>query len=295
LDPTRPAQGEPAKVLGLRPGQRLWCPEAWYGKEDQVPIRLLALWDVGQKEPWYLASTLENPVHVETLYRWRMRLELANRDEKTGVLLREGGDKHALQSMLHMHRILLALAAAEWLCALTGLQAIRDLPAAQYEPAKVIPIGGCASGNSSSALSDPVLSGLSGPAMPAPSTVATPTTEMPSEMAPSDTQDRSDRTIAPCPEPGCDSSPVEDGPACPPAVLPHRGEVPKLPKYMRRFAARGHLSYVRLGLEVLRSGDLGHIVRRMAHWLRDYLSVWTPSWRPYQVRYRLKHWWVDSS
>lgn len=131
LAPDRPAQGGPGIALGLRPGQRIWCPQAWYGQDDQVPISLLALWDVGQKEPRYLASSLENPVHVETLYRRRMRLELANRDEKTGVLLRESGDSHAPSSLLHMHRLLLALAAAEWLwlCALTGLQARRDLPA----------------------------------------------------------------------------------------------------------------------------------------------------------------------
>lgn len=103
-------------MLGLRPGQRIWCPEAYYNKEDQVPISLLAVWDPDQKEPWYIATSLtfapfafvETPEQTETVYRWRMRLECANRDEKTGVTLREGGDQHALTSVLHLHRLLLA-------------------------------------------------------------------------------------------------------------------------------------------------------------------------------------------
>ncbi len=128
LAPDRPCQGTPGEVLGLRPGQRLWCPKAWYGKEEQVAVSLLAVWDEGQEEPWYLVTNLESPELTETFYRWRMRLECANRDEKTGVILREGGDDHKLTSLMHMHRLLLSLALTEWLCALTGLQAWHDLP-----------------------------------------------------------------------------------------------------------------------------------------------------------------------
>ena len=134
LAPERPAQGTPAEVLGMRPGGRVWCPVAFYGKEEQVPICLLAVWDAGQKEPWYLASDLTDPDQIEMLYRWRMRLECANRDEKTGVILREGGDQHALTNVVHLHRLLLAVCATEWLCALVGLQALRDLPQADAAP-----------------------------------------------------------------------------------------------------------------------------------------------------------------
>ena len=70
----RPTAGTPAEVLGIRPGERIWCPEAFYGQDDQVPIRLLAVWDPDQKEPWYLASDLATPDQVELAYRWRMRL-----------------------------------------------------------------------------------------------------------------------------------------------------------------------------------------------------------------------------
>ena len=92
-----------------------------------MPVNLLAVWEPGQAEPWYLATTLERDDWTERLYRWRMRLESSNRDEKTGVLLRQGGDRHALRNILHLHRLLLALLAARWLCALVGLQAHRDL------------------------------------------------------------------------------------------------------------------------------------------------------------------------
>jgi hypothetical protein len=64
---------------------------------------------------------------------------------------------------------------------------------------------------------------------------------------------------------------------------------------MKRFAARGPLSYVRLGFEVLQSPDLGWIARRMVHWLATYLWSWRPRWRPWQLRYRFRHWWIDSS
>ena len=43
--------------------------------------------------------------------------------------MRAGGDQHALTNVLHMHRLLLALCAAQWLCALVGLQARADLAA----------------------------------------------------------------------------------------------------------------------------------------------------------------------
>ena len=60
---------------------------------------------------------------------------------------------------------------------------------------------------------------------------------------------------------------------------------------MRRFAARGALSYLRRGAEVLRAPDLARIVRRCVRWLGIYLWVWTPRWYPWQCRYRGKRWW----
>lgn len=222
-------------ALALQPGQRRWWPDVLYHAEERVPMHLLGIWDAGQAAPWYLVTPIGDPAVVETLYRWRMRLESTNRDTKTGVLLREGDDHHALRSLQHLHRLLLAVVTAEWLCALTGLQAWADLPAR------------------------PIPEAATTPAAPSP---------LPSPPRPIPT------------------------PAQPPPVVPHRGPVPKLAPWQRRFAVRGHLSYVRLGLEVLRAPDLHWLVAHLAHWLGDFLDWLTPIWRPWQRRYRRRHWWA---
>jgi hypothetical protein len=229
--------GQPAKdAFALQPGERRWVPGGSYHQHEQVPVNLLAVWDAGQEEPWYLATTVERADWTELLYRWRMRIECSNRDEKTGVLLREGGDAHAVQQVLHLHRLLVGVCVAQWLCALVGLQAHQDLAAL-----------------------DP----------PGPSL----------EQA---------RPTSP------DLELLAHGPGLPPPVVPHRGPTPKLSRWMRRFAARGSLSYVRLGCEVLRAPDLGRILHRLVHWLGLYLWTYRPDWRPWHIRYRLRHWWLDS-
>jgi hypothetical protein len=232
--PNLPVAGLPKDVLGIAVGQRVFCPVAYYGKEEQEPISLLAVWEEGQEEPWYLASSFAEATPIETLYRWRMRLECANRDEKTGVILTKGGDQHALSNLLHLHRLLLALSAAEWLCALVGLQAWQDFT------------------------DHPTLA-----------------------------------TATPPPEEAL--SLPNDGPGIPPPIVPHRGPRLPLPSWMKRFAARGPLSYVRLGWEVLDADDLIVIPQRFLAWFTGYLSSWLPLWRPWQLRHRQSRWAFDSS
>ena len=235
--------GPAATVLACPPGERRWYPQGTYHSTERVPVHLLAVHDPEQAEPWYLASTLADAAASEQLYRWRMRLECTNRDFKTGVLLREGDDHHALTQPLHLHRLLLALAAAEWLCALAGLQAYQEFgPTARSEAPP--------------------------PMLEAPPAAAGPSA--PPALTNAE-------------------------PAMPPPVLPHRGPTPRLPAGLRRFAVRGWLSYVRLGLEVLRAPDLQPLLRRMLHWLGAYLWTYTPLWRPRQERYRRLHWWPDAA
>ncbi len=236
--------GPAAQVLACPPGERRWVPHGTYHSTERVPVHLLAVHDPGQAEPWLLATTLPDGAASELLYRWRMRLEATNRDFKTGVLLREGDDRQALTQPLHLHRLLLALAAAEWLCALVGLQAGQEFAPPAPRPAPPLP--------------EPVPLPAAGP----------------------------DPLLA---------TPAGDGPALPPPVLPHRGPTPKLPPGLRRFAVRGWLSYVRLGLEVLRAPDLRPLIRRVLRWLGSYLWPYTPLWRPRQQRYRRLHWWPDAA
>lgn len=228
--------GGPAQqVVPLQPGQQRWLPQAYYGQEERVPVAVLALWEVGQEEPWYIATNLPDAQTTETVYRWRTRIESSNRDEKTGVLLREGGDTHQLKQVLPLHRLLLAVFCLQWVVALIGLQGRRD---------------------------------LAQPAAPPP--------PEPLEQA----------------RPDADPAAFwEQGPAAPPPVVPHRGPRSPLPVWMRRFAARGPLSYVRLGLEILRTPDLADLVRRAVRWLALFTWRWRPNWRPWQERYRLAHWW----
>lgn len=267
--PDLPTQGPPAQVLGLQPGQRVWCSQAWYGAEDQVPIRFLAIWEAGYQEPWYLATSLDSAEQTETLYRWRMRLECTNRDTKTGVILREGGDDHELTSLRHLHRLLLAIATLEWLSALTGLQAYHDLPAQPSPQTMPTSDEPCDRQSVPAPPLEPTLAdGVSGNGISA-------ATLSPDQPIPTDLDDI--------------------GPSMPPPVLPHRGKVPKPPAWMRRFVAWGYLSYVRLGLEVLRATDLRYILRRLVQWLGTYLQPWVPLWHPWQIRYRRKHWWTDTS
>jgi hypothetical protein len=225
--------GATKQVVAIRPGERCWIAHASYGQEDKVPIAVLAVWDIGQKEPWYLATNLDNNRATETCYRWRMHIEAGNRDDKTGVILRQGGDRHKLTSVLHLHRLLLANFCLHWLAALTGLQACHDLA----EPQTLAP-----------AL----------------------------EQVPPDAPD---------------SQLLVHGPAQPPPVIPHRGPPVRLPPWMRRFAVRGALSYVRLSMEILRDRHLASLVCRTVRWLGLYLWTLTPLWSPRHLRYRRKHWW----
>ena len=87
---------------------------------------------------------------------------------------------------------------------------------------------------------------------------------------------------------------LAQGPANPPPVQPHRGPRYKPPTWLKRFEARGPLSYPRLGWEVLQAADLRPLVRRLVHWLGIFLWLDRPYWQSWQVRYRLRHWWPDA-
>lgn len=76
---------------------------------------------------------------------------------------------------------------------------------------------------------------------------------------------------------------------------PRRPSQPTQGRAKPQSFARGPLSYVRRGREVLRSPDLLAIPRRLTRWLAAYLWSWAPLWHPPPFQYRLHHWWADSS
>lgn len=271
LDPDQPSQAV-AMALAVRRGERRWVEQAWYHREERVPMAMLALWDAEAEEPRYLGTSLGRADWTAQCYRWRMRCECTHRDEKTGFLLRCGGDDHKMTNGLHLHRLVLALCLTEWLCALVGLQAGRELPA----------------------LLD------AQPALPSPAREAT--APAPAALRPLDHDAPAASMAAPAAPPletapplvEPDASYLAQGPADPPPVRPHRGPRYKPPRWLKRFEARGPLSYPRLGWEVLQAPDLRPLVRRLVHWLGIFLWLDRPRWQPWQVRYRLRHWWPEA-
>jgi Transposase DDE domain len=79
----------PLSGLGLKPGDPpRWFAAALYGKEEREPVNVLAVWKEGYDEPWLLATTLDDPDTVYSLYRQRMKIEHGFRDWKHHIRLK---------------------------------------------------------------------------------------------------------------------------------------------------------------------------------------------------------------
>jgi hypothetical protein len=108
----------PLGSIGIRSGgRRIWLSGALYGKEEQEPINLLAVWEVGQKEPWLIATDLDDPKLVERLYRKRMKIEHGFRDWKHHLRLK-GTPK--VKSAKHLNRLLTGVVVLYWYLCLLG-------------------------------------------------------------------------------------------------------------------------------------------------------------------------------
>ncbi len=81
--------------LRRSPGQCEWLGKVLLTKQ-QYPTHLLIYWDVGEKDPWLLATSLEDPARVVHAYRRRMGI-----DELFGDLKRHGVDLE----MTHLYQI----------------------------------------------------------------------------------------------------------------------------------------------------------------------------------------------
>jgi Transposase DDE domain len=90
-----------------RAGQRAWCPQAYLTQQEIYPVSVLIYWQVGEKEPWCLATNLPDQTLTLRYYRRRMWIEEMFADFK-----KHGFDLES--SMLHhvprLSRLTLAVA-----------------------------------------------------------------------------------------------------------------------------------------------------------------------------------------
>jgi len=115
--------------LPLKVGQRIWLEGLLYRQDRVVKINLLAIWGIGQKEPWYLATTLSDPNLVYRFYRKRMKIEHGFRDWKYHLRLKIPQSRFVRAE--HRAKMLVnAVVIAYWFICLVGIKAkVRNLKA----------------------------------------------------------------------------------------------------------------------------------------------------------------------
>ncbi len=105
----RPDASTPWKSFGSvieQAGQRVWLGEVEYTQQHVYHTHLLAFWQLGEPEPWLLATNLTNPTSTLKAYRRREWIE-----ETFGDLKDNGFDLESsrLHTTMHLHRLTLAV------------------------------------------------------------------------------------------------------------------------------------------------------------------------------------------
>jgi hypothetical protein len=119
-----PAQAwQPLANLVTRPGQRCWLTAIELTQQAALPCNLLALWQIGEKVPWLLATNLPSPQLTRRHYSRRMWIE-----EMFGDFKGNGFDLEAshLQHFLHLSRLTLAVALLYVALIAFGSQTIKN-------------------------------------------------------------------------------------------------------------------------------------------------------------------------
>jgi hypothetical protein len=104
-------------------GQEVWLGKCYLAESQIYPVNLLAHWEVGEKEPWCLATNLPDRDMTMTFYARRMWIE-----EMFGDLKKHGFDLEStmLHNFLRLSRLTLAVALLYiWLISIGG-RTIRD-------------------------------------------------------------------------------------------------------------------------------------------------------------------------
>jgi hypothetical protein len=71
------------KKCGLQPGHALDLGRVLLRQDGAVCVRVIGIWAKGQREPWWLATNLQDPLsHLASLYDRRMAIEEQIRDTK---------------------------------------------------------------------------------------------------------------------------------------------------------------------------------------------------------------------
>ncbi len=89
-----------------KPGQCLWLGEQQLTQEHAYPVNLLAYWQIGEDEPWFLATNLPTPQAALRAYRRRMWIEETFGDLKDNGVDLESTRLHTVQ---RLNRLTLAV------------------------------------------------------------------------------------------------------------------------------------------------------------------------------------------
>jgi hypothetical protein len=106
-----------------KPGQSVWLERCCLAESHIYPVNLLAHWEIGEKEPWCLATNLPDRRMALTYYARRMWIE-----EMFGDFKKHGFDLEStmLRHFLRLSRLTLAVALLYvWLISVGG-RTIRD-------------------------------------------------------------------------------------------------------------------------------------------------------------------------
>ena len=106
-----------------KPGQSIWLGKGYLTAKEIYPVNLLVHWEVGEKEPWCLATNLPDRSMALRFYRRRMWIE-----EMFGDMKKHGFDLEStmLRHFERLSRLTLAVALLYvWLVS-TGTRTIRD-------------------------------------------------------------------------------------------------------------------------------------------------------------------------
>jgi hypothetical protein len=105
-----------------KPGQSVWLGKGYLSEKGIHPVHLLAHWEIGEEEPWCLATNLPDRELTLQAYRLRMWIE-----EMFGDLKRHGFNLEStmLRHFIRLSRLTLAVALLyDWLVT-SGTRAIR--------------------------------------------------------------------------------------------------------------------------------------------------------------------------